>query len=243
MARAAPIQIAVCIALLYQQLEVSDFIGLSAMVLLLPIQALVVSRIEGNAERLMEKKDIRQKAMSEVLQGMRVVKFFAWERAFTAKIEGMRAQEIAVLRNNIGWFVAVSTPTPLTSVRSVAMEFFWGFVPTLVAVVAFSSFTLLGHSLTAPIAFTSLSLFNLMRFPLNGFPMTIASVVEARVSLTRVGSFLCAGEIDPTTVERAVTPGVVAVEVEKATFTVGVRSASARRFVSPPTWTAVRSGG
>ena len=46
--------------------------------------------------------------------------------------------------------------------------------PLLVTVASFSIFSVLpGNHITASKAFTALSLFNLMRFPLNGIPSSI----------------------------------------------------------------------
>ena len=54
----------------------------------------------------------------------------------------------------------------------------------------------------AQVAFTSLALFNLLRFPLAALPMAIANAVEAGLSLERIRSFLLAPEVP----ERAVLP-------------------------------------
>ena len=49
-------------------------------------------------------------------------------------------------------------------------------VPVLVTVVAFSAYALLGNEMTAAKAFTSISLFSVLRFPLYTFPQLITQV-------------------------------------------------------------------
>jgi hypothetical protein len=50
-------------------------------------------------------------------------------------------------------------------------------IPVLVTVTSFGMFTLLGGELTPARAFTSLSLFSVLRFPLNMLPKLLSQVV------------------------------------------------------------------
>lgn len=50
-------------------------------------------------------------------------------------------------------------------------------IPVLVTVTSFGMFTLLGGELTPARAFTSLSLFSVLRFPLNMLPNLLSQVV------------------------------------------------------------------
>ena len=49
-------------------------------------------------------------------------------------------------------------------------------VPVLVSVVAFSVYAWLGNELTPAKAFSSIALFNVLRFPLYTFPQLISQV-------------------------------------------------------------------
>lgn len=46
----------------------------------------------------MNKKDLRIKVLNEVLSGIKVIKFYAWENPFKELIMKIRAGELAVLR-------------------------------------------------------------------------------------------------------------------------------------------------
>lgn len=54
-----------------------------------------------------------------------------------------------------------------------------------------------GNELTPAKAYTSLSLFTLLNFPLAFLPSVIAHVISAAVALQRIGEFLQAGEAAP----------------------------------------------
>jgi ATP-binding cassette subfamily C (CFTR/MRP) protein 1 len=55
--------------------------------------------------------------------------------------------------------------------------------------------------LDANTAFVSLTLFNLLRVPLNVLPILIVYLIQCQVSLNRINKFINSEEIDPNTVD------------------------------------------
>lgn len=82
----------------------------------------------------------------------------------------------------------------------------WTATPYMVSTFTFFIFALLNGELTTAKAFTSISLFNILRFPLTRFPevislfydhhQTINQVAECMVSMDRVQRFLLAEEVE-----------------------------------------------
>nr|XP_033816968.1 canalicular multispecific organic anion transporter 2 isoform X2 [Geotrypetes seraphini] len=72
--------------------------------------------------------------------------------------------------------------------------------------------------LDAEKAFVSLSLFNILRFPLSMFPQVISNIVEASVSLKRIQKFLSHDELDSNSVDKKVISAGYAVTVQNGTF-------------------------
>ena len=66
----------------------------------------------------MDKKDERIKVMNEVLNGMKVLKLYAWEWSFHKKINTIRDEEIGFLRKDryLGSVTAFSWMTAPTLV-------------------------------------------------------------------------------------------------------------------------------
>jgi ABC-type multidrug transport system fused ATPase/permease subunit len=104
---------------------------------------------------------------------------------------------------------------------------FYTAVPLLVSAATFYTYVKLGNVLTAAEAFTSLALFNIVRFPLAMLPNVINNLVEANVSLKRVSNFLEGEDLDPLAVLRTnqpAPPGSPAIFFQNdATFTWGQR--------------------
>lgn len=181
-------QIGVSLGLLWRVVGVSTLGGLAVMILLIPVNAVLARWLGSIQKEMMKHKDARNKIVNEVLQGIRVIKFFAWEDSFREKVGGVRNAEMATLRKS-AYLRAVSS-------------FFWTVTPLLVSVVTFTMYSLLDNTLDAATAFTALSLFNVLRFPLNMLPQVISSLVEANVSVKRMQKYLLAEEVDPFAVER-----------------------------------------
>jgi hypothetical protein len=118
--------------------------------------------------------------MNEFLSAMDIVKCNAWEKSVKAKVLNVRDDEIS-------WFIKAQL---LTAVNT----FFANVVPVLVTVVAFGSYTMLGGILTPAKAFTSLSLFVVLWFPLTMFPTLVTAAVNANVSLKKLRELLLAAE-------------------------------------------------
>lgn len=83
-----PVQVAVTLYLLYQQIGVAFLAGVLFAILLIPINRLLANKIGELSTKMMEWKDQRVKLMSEILYGIRVLKFHAWEDYFAAKVSG-----------------------------------------------------------------------------------------------------------------------------------------------------------
>ena len=55
----------------------------------------------------MKYKDLRIKLMNEILNGMKVLKLYAWESSFLEKVEEIRRTEVRILRKQLYWQVSV----------------------------------------------------------------------------------------------------------------------------------------
>ncbi|KAM9598625.1 multidrug resistance-associated protein 1 isoform 4-T9 [Morphnus guianensis] len=155
----------------------------------------------------MKSKDNRIKLMNEILNGIKVLKLYAWELAFREKVLEIRQKELKVLKKS-AYLAAMAT-------------FTWVCAPFLVALSTFAVYVTIDKNniLDAQKAFVSLALFNILRFPLNMLPMVISSIVEASVSLKRLRVFLSHEELDPDSIIRGpITEAEGCIVVKNATF-------------------------
>ncbi|RUS16120.1 ABC transporter type 1, transmembrane domain-containing protein, partial [Endogone sp. FLAS-F59071] len=178
----SPISIVIGTYFLYQLLGWSCFVGMSVMLVTMPLNQLTQKSYDKFQEQLMSARDKRVSLMNELLQGIRMIKFFAWSRNFRARV--LEARELEMKRL-ISLFIVNACFTLL-----------WFGSPILVTVLTFISFVKFQHGeLTAAVAFTSIALFDRLRLPLNALPEILMELVTANVSLRRIEKFLREREI------------------------------------------------
>ena len=163
--------------------------GLALLLLLVPLNAIVWAKMEKYQFSQMKKKDERVRIITEILNGIKVIKLYGWELSFVKRINTIRDEEMEQLK--IFQFLE-------------ATQFFaWTSAPLIVALASFATFVLIdpaNNVLDSETAFVSLTLFNTMRGPLFLLPFGIVSIIQGMVSIARINDFLNQEEINPQNV-------------------------------------------
>ncbi|KAH6909905.1 ATP-dependent bile acid permease [Coprinopsis sp. MPI-PUGE-AT-0042] len=177
----APIQLAIGIGLLIGNLGYSAVVGLGVLILGLPLQIILVTVMFKQRAKGVKFTDKRIRLTTEVLQGIRLIKFFGWEPFYAQQMVELRKGEIHALQ--------------LTAVARSGMISLMTFIPILAAILSFVTYALTNHELNIAIIFSSLQLFNIIRMPLLFFPFVLASLSDALVAIRRIGTFLLAEDL------------------------------------------------
>ncbi|KAI9096017.1 hypothetical protein K1719_026164 [Acacia pycnantha] len=199
----SPFRIILAMVLLYQQLGVASLIGLMMLVLMIPMQTIVLSKMRKFVREGQQQTDKRVSLMNEILTAMDTVKCYAWETSLESRVQSIRDDELL-------WFRHAQLLSALNS-------FMLNSIPVLVTITTFGVFTLLGGDLTPARAFTSLSLFAVLRFPLNMLPSLLSQAVNANVSLHRLQELFVAEEriLKPNP---PLVPGLPAISIQNGYF-------------------------
>lgn len=103
---------------------------------------------------------------------------------------------------------------------------FWG-APTFVAVVTFVACVLMGIPLESGKVLSALATFRVLQEPIYNLPDTISMIVQTKVSLDRISSFLCLEDLQQNAVEKLSRGSTdVAIEVSDGTFSWDLSSES-----------------
>ena len=125
------------------------------------------------------------KLQNEALSGVKILKLNAWEEPLRTEVEGVRAEEM-VKAKGVANRNAMNTAIMNTG-------------PTLVAVAAFSIYSgIMRKPMTPDVIFPSITLFNLLRFPVMFYPRCLSLCADAIVALRRLQKYFLLPEAHAT---------------------------------------------
>ncbi|KAJ7014305.1 ABC transporter C family member 3-like [Populus alba x Populus x berolinensis] len=208
------LQVGLALLILYKNLglaTVSTFVATIVVMLLnYPLGRLQ----EHFQEKLMESKDKRMKATSEILRNMRILKLQGWEMKFLSKILDLRQVETGWLKKYV--------------YNSAMISFvFWG-APSLVAVATFGTCMLIGIPLESGKILSALATFRILQEPIYNLPDTVSMIVQTKVSLDRIASFISLDDLKNDVLEKLPKGSSdTAVEIVDGNFSWDVSSPSA----------------
>jgi ABC-type multidrug transport system fused ATPase/permease subunit len=178
-----PVQFVLAVVLLYQILGYSSIVGIGMMALLLPVNMWIAKQFASSQKKILAATDARIHTTNEVLTNIRIIKYFAWEQRFLGNVEEKRVTELRHLRNRyVIWSIAATI---------------WSGAPVVITFLTFLIYTMVEKKDLIPsVAFTALSLFSLLRIPLDQLADMVAHVQESKVSVDRVEEYLNEPETD-----------------------------------------------
>ena len=215
---ATPVQLVMAIGLLYRILGPASFAGISLMVLILPFNLFIAKSFQAAQKKIMAATDKRIHSTNEVLQNIRIIKYFAWEQRFITEVNEKRRAELQALRwKYILWSCASTV---------------WSGTPLIITFVSFFIYTVIQKKPLVPsIAFPALSMFSLLRIPLDQLADMVAHVQESKVSVDRVEEFLREEETEKYLQLRQSKQSVIdgpKIALRSATLTWGTKSQSTK---------------
>eukprot|EP00257_Ricinus_communis_P028133 XP_025015547.1 ABC transporter C family member 3 isoform X3 [Ricinus communis] len=180
-------QIGLALFILYKNLGLGSVAAFITIVIIMLLNYPLGRLQKSFQDELMKSKDKRMKATSEILRNMRVLKLQAWEMKVLCKIVELRETESGWLKKS------VYTSSIVSFVSWVA--------PIFVSVVTFSTCMLVGIPLESGKILSALATFKILKEPINKLPDTISVMIQAKVSLDRIASFLRLDDLQSDAVE------------------------------------------
>ncbi|KAL7754318.1 hypothetical protein RI367_000299 [Sorochytrium milnesiophthora] len=200
---AAPVQIIVVLVLLIRMLHVAALAGVAVMLAFMFANSMVMRKLFALRKATVKLTDQRVRLLSETLQGIKIIKLFAWESSFLSDIGDVRDKELVLVRKFTVLFAAINGLSLV--------------VPSCAAILVFLVYSANGTELSVPLVFSSLALFNVLRQPLMQMPMIFGFAVDARVAAKRLGDLFQATEVSSQPTNEPNDD--VAVEMSDASFT------------------------
>ncbi|CAN6604830.1 ATP-dependent bile acid permease [Trichomonascus vanleenenianus] len=162
---------------LYFILGKSAFAGTLAMVFFMPLNYWFSSKYARLQGEIMKVSDKRVHKTNELLSAIKMLKYFGWENQLADGVRKERTKEVELLYRQIFHFGCGVV--------------IWVSTIVVVSAATFASYSFLeGKTLTSPVAFTALALFDLLQRPLDSMAEMLTDTLEAKVSADRISAFL-----------------------------------------------------
>ncbi|KAJ8980285.1 hypothetical protein NQ317_005204 [Molorchus minor] len=184
----APVQAILCVVFLYLKVGYAAVIGIATMLVFLPIQVILGSRMSVLRRKAAVRTDERVRQMNEIVQAMQVIKMYAWENAFTQLIYQLRKKEMDILLRT-------------SYIKGIIMSFIM-FTARTCVFLTILAILMSGLDMTTENVYLAVSYYQILRETMTVyFPQGIGMVAEAFVSISRIQQFMLTEEAivgDPT---------------------------------------------
>eukprot|EP01029_Cantina_marsupialis_P002877 TRINITY_DN1275_c0_g1_i9.p1 TRINITY_DN1275_c0_g1~~TRINITY_DN1275_c0_g1_i9.p1 ORF type:complete len:1338 (+),score=500.54 TRINITY_DN1275_c0_g1_i9:101-4114(+) len=176
----APFQLVIGFGMLYFFLGWSGFSGVALMFILSPIQTKMMKKLVKTRKRVVGFTDARVKIVNELMAGIRVIKYYAWEKPFGKQVADSRRTEI----NQYSTYVIIQAINYVL----------WRSSIVFVTLLTFTIHASFGGEMKVSTIFTAIAIFNRIRFPISMISTVITNVTEAHVSMNRIANYLISAD-------------------------------------------------
>ena len=173
----ASVMVIVALVLLFKLLGFAAIVGSVLIILIMPINYKCATLLGDYQKKSLATTDKRIQKLNETFQAIRIIKFFSWEDNIKNDIQDIRERELnMILMRSLVWAFS---------------SFIWFITPSIVTTFSFTFYIYVqGETLTTPVAFTALSLFTLLKTPLDQLSDMLSFAIQSKVSLDRIQDFL-----------------------------------------------------
>ena len=158
----------------------SAFAGLAVSGLVTPLNVFAAKKYSTAQDQLMKFRDQKLAIVTEVLQGIRQIKFSALEEQWQKRVRETRETELGAL-----WAAFLA---------DIGLLAIWILGPVGLSAVSLATYAIIHGGLSASVAFTAMAVFNSLEVSLAVIPELMSMGLEAKVSADRIDKFLATPE-------------------------------------------------
>jgi ABC-type multidrug transport system fused ATPase/permease subunit len=157
---------------LFYFLGLSFLAGLAVFALSLLMNVSLSRVLARFQKRYMKKQDARVSMTSETLNNIKTIKLYSWIEKFIKIIDDLRNEELSVQ-----WWRMNILMITLGSLT---------FFPLALQTASFSTYIGTGNVISLPVAYTLMTIFNIINGPIRMLPMFLGQLIEFTVAMKRI---------------------------------------------------------
>ena len=172
-----PFQFFTYFIILYKIFHLALFFGISSLIIFIILSATVQTLYIKNQYKYLKEKDKRINFTSQTVKNIKELKLLQWEDAFKNVINQKRQKEMIFMRKRLNYSLSLIT-------------IHW-IMPLLLCLTTIGAYVKINKKfLNIADLMTALEIFDSMRGPIVNLPERIREIINAYVSMNRVGNFL-----------------------------------------------------
>lgn len=188
------------VGLLFYYLGPTAIVSILILAFLVPVTRRVARQFTSLDDRIMKHRDDRLNLMGQILNAVRLIKYFVWEKSVEKEVQVIRQQEVEARRQ-------VVKAESLSGVIYVAIS-------SLVLLATLMAHAIRGQELSLATVFTVLSVFTLLEEPFGNLTTLIARWSAGIVGAQRITEFIAI----PTQEISRINMGTPHIEVKNLFF-------------------------
>ncbi len=164
------------VGMLFYYLGTTAIISLVCLSFLFPLTKFIAKKFTVLDEEMMEHRDSRVTLMGQVLNAIRIVKYFAWEKSIENEVLIIREKELKSRKK--------------LARQEVLSGLAYMLVSTFVLFITLYFYSYKGNQLTVALIFTSVSLFGLLEGPFGDLSHLISRFINGYIGSRRIIKYL-----------------------------------------------------
>ncbi|KAK6464913.1 P-loop containing nucleoside triphosphate hydrolase protein [Scheffersomyces coipomensis] len=180
-----PIPIVLSIALLVVNVGVAGVIGVVVFILFLGAISLSTKQLYKYRTLVSGLTDERIRIIREIINNLKIIKFYSWEIPYLSNIIKARSKEVAVILK-------------IQSLRNVIDAVSSGLTGITAMITFLVLYGLEGSTRNAASMFSSITSFDVLSFVIYFIPLGLSTTADSWNGLKRIAEYLSAEEIEPT---------------------------------------------
>lgn len=188
-----PFVLIISIILVIVEIGPVGFVGVFLLFVGTYASTLITNRFSAIRKDNLKFSDRRSKTIEEFISGIRLIKYYGWEKMVLQRIADIRAVEMRFL------FIG--------SIFRALLEFVTNLVPLAINIAVFGLYVALNNDLTPSKAYATLAFFNILQMPIRVIGFVVMMLANTKVSVQRMQHYTGWEEFEKNSSDNALQKG------------------------------------
>ncbi|KAG0243882.1 hypothetical protein BGW41_001071 [Actinomortierella wolfii] len=203
------VELVIVVVQLYREIKYAMFASLGVVLVLIVICGGIAPQISKYEKLMMKESDKRMKLITELVNHIKAIKLYVWERYFIKNITESRARQLEHLKQFYLWITGISAIFNMVNVFAI-----------FTALTTYTAIATPDQPLDIRRIFVTITLIHMLEGPLTQVSGALPTFISGKVAFDRLKKYMESEEICSDNLERHPDPEAsdIAYEIRDGTF-------------------------